>query len=229
MSVNQIKFWDCISLASLARGIFSKIQTELVTLTLTCFNWVWGSDDIAISSIATAMKLFDTSIKGRNEVVTDLDNTDYNILNCILYEAYSENCIRYEDHSNFMWISNEMGHEGFDKSMSFLPIRFLDKNFQIGENSQFCMDIKMDLSASSPESDDFKVSEKIEWVFFTNDFKICVVCNDRATGYHFNAMTCEGCKGFFRRTIKNSRKFVCSYNNSCIVTRQNRRQCQACR
>lgn len=72
----------------------------------------------------------------------------------------------------------------------------------------------MDLSASSPESD---------------DFKICVVCNDRATGYHFNAMTCEGCKGFFRRTIKNSRKFVCSYNNSCIVTRQNRRQCQACR
>ena len=26
-----------------------------------------------------------------------------------------------------------------------------------------------------------------------------------------------------------SKRFVCSYNNSCIVTRQNRRQCQACR
>lgn len=62
-----------------------------------------------------------------------------------------------------------------------------------------------------------------------DEFKICVVCNDRATGYHFNAMTCEGCKGFFRRTIKNSRKFVCSYTGNCIVTRQNRRQCQACR
>jgi len=24
------------------------------------------------------------------------------------------------------------------------------------------------------------------------------VCNDKATGYQFNAMTCEGCKGFFR-------------------------------
>lgn len=28
--------------------------------------------------------------------------------------------------------------------------------------------------------------------------KVCQVCGDRATGYHFNAMTCEGCKGFFR-------------------------------
>lgn len=29
-------------------------------------------------------------------------------------------------------------------------------------------------------------------------WKICGVCNDKATGYHFNALTCEGCKGFFR-------------------------------
>ena len=26
----------------------------------------------------------------------------------------------------------------------------------------------------------------------------CAVCGDRATGYHFHAVTCEGCKGFFR-------------------------------
>uniref|UniRef100_A0ACB8EP20 Uncharacterized protein n=1 Tax=Sphaerodactylus townsendi TaxID=933632 RepID=A0ACB8EP20_9SAUR len=36
----------------------------------------------------------------------------------------------------------------------------------------------------------------------TNDFdrnvpRICGVCGDKATGFHFNAMTCEGCKGFF--------------------------------
>ena len=28
----------------------------------------------------------------------------------------------------------------------------------------------------------------------SDDWKICRVCQDRATGYHFNAMTCEGCK-----------------------------------
>ena len=59
--------------------------------------------------------------------------------------------------------------------------------------------------------------------------QICVVCNDYATGYHFNAMTCEGCKGFFRRTVKNKRNFSCSFENKCAVTRQNRRQCQSCR
>lgn len=28
--------------------------------------------------------------------------------------------------------------------------------------------------------------------------KVCAVCGDLAKGYHFNALTCEGCKGFFR-------------------------------
>ncbi|NXL04064.1 NR1I2 protein, partial [Mesembrinibis cayennensis] len=27
--------------------------------------------------------------------------------------------------------------------------------------------------------------------------KVCAVCGDHATGYHFHVMTCEGCKGFF--------------------------------
>lgn len=34
--------------------------------------------------------------------------------------------------------------------------------------------------------------------FDRNAPRICGVCGDKATGFHFNAMTCEGCKGFFR-------------------------------
>nr|XP_009666223.1 PREDICTED: nuclear receptor subfamily 1 group I member 3 [Struthio camelus australis] len=59
--------------------------------------------------------------------------------------------------------------------------------------------------------------------------KICAVCGDRATGYHFHVMTCEGCKGFFRRSINKGIHFSCPFTRSCPVTKAKRRQCQACR
>lgn len=62
-----------------------------------------------------------------------------------------------------------------------------------------------------------------------DSWKICGVCNDKATGYHFNAMTCEGCKGFFRRSIKNQKNFVCLNNNQCTIDKEQRKHCQACR
>lgn len=27
--------------------------------------------------------------------------------------------------------------------------------------------------------------------------ELCLVCGDRASGYHYNALTCEGCKGMY--------------------------------
>ncbi|XP_073903755.1 nuclear receptor subfamily 1 group I member 3 isoform X2 [Castor canadensis] len=57
----------------------------------------------------------------------------------------------------------------------------------------------------------------------------CVVCGDRATGYHFHALTCEGCKGFFRRTVNKSTGPTCSFAGSCEVSKTQRRHCPACR
>ncbi|NXM45185.1 VDR protein, partial [Gymnorhina tibicen] len=59
--------------------------------------------------------------------------------------------------------------------------------------------------------------------------RICGVCGDRATGFHFNAMTCEGCKGFFRRSMKRKAMFTCPFSGDCHITKDNRRHCQACR
>ncbi|XP_048858429.1 vitamin D3 receptor A-like isoform X1 [Brienomyrus brachyistius] len=59
--------------------------------------------------------------------------------------------------------------------------------------------------------------------------RICGVCGDKATGFHFNAMTCEGCKGFFRRSMKRKANFTCPFSGSCKITKDNRRHCQACR
>ncbi|KAM6934029.1 nuclear receptor subfamily 1 group I member 2 [Xenentodon cancila] len=59
--------------------------------------------------------------------------------------------------------------------------------------------------------------------------RACGVCGDAANGYHFNALTCEGCKGFFRRAIKRSSLLRCPFLNKCDITKNNRRSCQACR
>lgn len=31
--------------------------------------------------------------------------------------------------------------------------------------------------------------------------ELCVVCGDNASGYHYNALTCEGCKGEFHNLL----------------------------
>uniref|UniRef100_A0A8C3NCE8 Nuclear receptor subfamily 1 group I member 3 n=1 Tax=Geospiza parvula TaxID=87175 RepID=A0A8C3NCE8_GEOPR len=59
--------------------------------------------------------------------------------------------------------------------------------------------------------------------------KVCAVCGDRANGYHFHVLSCEGCKGFFRRSILKGVRFTCPLARRCAVTKAKRRQCQACR
>ncbi|KAG1926360.1 vitamin D3 receptor A isoform X2 [Pimephales promelas] len=65
--------------------------------------------------------------------------------------------------------------------------------------------------------------------FDRNAPRICGVCGDKASGFHFNAMTCEGCKGFFRRSMKRKASFTCPFSGNCSITKDNRRHCQACR
>ncbi|KAL0100137.1 hypothetical protein PUN28_019523 [Cardiocondyla obscurior] len=59
--------------------------------------------------------------------------------------------------------------------------------------------------------------------------ELCLVCGDRASGYHYNALTCEGCKGFFRRSITRNAVYQCKYGNSCEIDMYMRRKCQECR
>nr|AAB31574.1 nuclear orphan receptor HZF-6=thyroid hormone receptor alpha homolog [rats, Sprague Dawley, hippocampus, Peptide Partial, 41 aa] [Rattus sp.] len=41
---------------------------------------------------------------------------------------------------------------------------------------------------------------------------------------------CEGCKGFFRRTIQKSLhpSYSCKYEGKCIIDKVTRNQCQEC-
>ncbi|XP_054083768.1 probable nuclear hormone receptor HR38 isoform X2 [Zeugodacus cucurbitae] len=57
----------------------------------------------------------------------------------------------------------------------------------------------------------------------------CAVCGDIAVCQHYGVRTCEGCKGFFKRTVQKKSKYVCLSNQSCPVDRRRRNRCQFCR
>jgi len=58
----------------------------------------------------------------------------------------------------------------------------------------------------------------------------CVVCGDNAFGYNFDAISCESCKAFFRRTaLRPPEKLKCRGNGHCEVTVEKRKRCKRCR
>ncbi|XP_008300982.1 nuclear receptor subfamily 5 group A member 2-like [Stegastes partitus] len=58
---------------------------------------------------------------------------------------------------------------------------------------------------------------------------LCPVCGDKVSGYHYGLLTCESCKGFFKRTVQNSKKYTCVENQQCRIDQTQRRRCPFCR
>uniref|UniRef100_A0A8C3YQ28 Nuclear receptor subfamily 1 group H member 3 n=1 Tax=Catagonus wagneri TaxID=51154 RepID=A0A8C3YQ28_9CETA len=59
--------------------------------------------------------------------------------------------------------------------------------------------------------------------------ELCSVCGDKASGFHYNVLSCEGCKGFFRRSVIKGARYVCHSGGHCPMDTYMRRKCQECR
>uniref|UniRef100_A0A8C2P6U3 Nuclear receptor ROR-beta n=1 Tax=Capra hircus TaxID=9925 RepID=A0A8C2P6U3_CAPHI len=57
----------------------------------------------------------------------------------------------------------------------------------------------------------------------------CKICGDKSSGIHYGVITCEGCKGFFRRSQQNNASYSCPRQRNCLIDRTNRNRCQHCR
>lgn len=58
---------------------------------------------------------------------------------------------------------------------------------------------------------------------------LCAICGDRASGKHYGVHSCEGCKGFFKRTVRKDLTYTCREAKNCIVDKRQRNRCQYCR
>lgn len=61
--------------------------------------------------------------------------------------------------------------------------------------------------------------------------ELCRVCGDKASGFHYNVLSCEGCKGFFRRSVVHggAGRYACRGSGTCQMDAFMRRKCQLCR
>ncbi|XP_057324948.1 nuclear receptor subfamily 2 group E member 1 [Microplitis mediator] len=59
----------------------------------------------------------------------------------------------------------------------------------------------------------------------------CKVCRDHSSGKHYGIFACDGCAGFFKRSIRRNRQYVCKAKSTggCMVDKTHRNQCRACR
>ncbi|VDO66758.1 unnamed protein product [Schistosoma curassoni] len=48
-------------------------------------------------------------------------------------------------------------------------------------------------------------------------------------GKHYGAYSCDGCKGFFRRSVRRKHSYTCRHKKNCTVTKDKRNQCRFCR
>uniref|UniRef100_A0A915HLQ4 Uncharacterized protein n=1 Tax=Romanomermis culicivorax TaxID=13658 RepID=A0A915HLQ4_ROMCU len=57
----------------------------------------------------------------------------------------------------------------------------------------------------------------------------CVVCGDKSSGKHYGQFTCEGCKSFFKRSVRRNLAYTCRASKNCPIDVHHRNQCQYCR
>ncbi|VDP01842.1 unnamed protein product [Heligmosomoides polygyrus] len=56
----------------------------------------------------------------------------------------------------------------------------------------------------------------------------CRVCQDHSSGKHYGIFSCDGCAGFFKRSIRRHRQYVCKNKGGCdegrLLLGKNRRR-----
>lgn len=70
---------------------------------------------------------------------------------------------------------------------------------------------------------------KLSTIRKKKDLPPCRVCGAAAAGFHYGVNTCEACKGFFHRSLRFYKQYVCDGNSMCLIKYGQKKMCQKCR
>ncbi|XP_071372155.1 retinoic acid receptor RXR-beta-B isoform X1 [Centroberyx affinis] len=127
--------------------------------------------------------------------------------------------------SPFSVISPSLSSPGVTPSLGFGPISSNQINSSVPVSGMHSIsssdDIKppFGLRPMSSHSPGIMLSQK----------RLCAICGDRSSGKHYGVYSCEGCKGFFKRTVRKDLSYTCRDNKECLVDKRQRNRCQYCR
>ncbi|XP_016408789.1 retinoic acid receptor RXR-alpha-B-like isoform X1 [Sinocyclocheilus rhinocerous] len=130
--------------------------------------------------------------------------------------------------SPFPIINSPMGHPSMSglasTSMTFRPSLSPQLSSPMNAVSS-SEDIKPPLGLNGA----MKVPAQPTDTFLSLTKHICAICGDRSSGKHYGVYSCEGCKGFFKRTVRKDLTYTCRDNKDCIIDKRQRNRCQYCR
>ena len=61
-------------------------------------------------------------------------------------------------------------------------------------------------------------------LLFCNAFNLVLMGS-----FYFVSVSCEGCKGFFKRTVRKDLTYACRDDKNCTIDKRQRNRCQFCR
>ncbi|XP_018614704.1 retinoic acid receptor RXR-alpha-A isoform X3 [Scleropages formosus] len=130
--------------------------------------------------------------------------------------------------SPFSVISSPMGHHSMPapptSAMGFGPSISPQLNSPMNPVSS-SEDIKPPLGLNGV----MKVPAQPSGTSLSHTKHICAICGDRSSGKHYGVYSCEGCKGFFKRTVRKDLTYTCRDNKDCTIDKRQRNRCQYCR
>nr|AEZ64359.1 retinoid X receptor isoform A short [Diploptera punctata] len=97
-------------------------------------------------------------------------------------------------------------------------------SFSIGHSSVLNNSTSSSQSKSTSSSSSYPPNHPL-----SGSKHLCSICGDRASGKHYGVYSCEGCKGFFKRTVRKDLSYACREDKNCIIDKRQRNRCQYCR